>query len=149
MMPRASLFICLLSLTIIASAQTTSRLESGRPIERALKSGEKHSYLITAPVDNFLQVIVEQRGIEVQLALLDTNGKELFIVDELVGLQGSRSLSYLATTAGELRIEVRAEDERPNGHYEVRLNALRTATPDDRNRVAAIMGLADVGGIGH
>jgi CHAT domain-containing protein/Flp pilus assembly protein TadD len=143
MMPRASLFICLLSLTIIASAQTTSRLESGRPIERALKSGEKHSYLITAPADNFLQVIVEQRGIEVQLALHDTNGKELFIVDESVGLQGSRSLSHLATTAGELRIEIRTEGERSNGRYEVRLNTLRTATPDDRNRVAAITGLAE------
>lgn len=38
------------------------RLEPNQPIERELKGGESHSYQITLAADEYLHVVVEQRG---------------------------------------------------------------------------------------
>jgi hypothetical protein len=55
----------------------TRPLSFGIPIERALTSGESHSYQITLAADQYLQVEVAQRGINVILELFDPTGKRL------------------------------------------------------------------------
>jgi len=76
------LFACLLLFWgSLASAQTrvdSSRvapdvrtLEFGKPIERELKGAEVHAYQVTLATGQFLHVVVEQRGIDVVVKVLD------------------------------------------------------------------------------
>src|SRR5258708_34169059 len=49
----------------------------GIPIERALISGESHSYQVALAADQYLQVEVAQRGVNVILPVVDPAGKKV------------------------------------------------------------------------
>jgi hypothetical protein len=63
------------------SAQETGSLEPGKPIERELSGGQSHSYKITMVSGQYLQVVVDQRGIDVAVALFTPDGKKISEVD--------------------------------------------------------------------
>ncbi|MEP7270540.1 MAG: CHAT domain-containing protein [Acidobacteriota bacterium] len=120
--------------------QAPPQLEAGRAIERPISGGEKHAYRIAVAAGQFLQIVVDQRGIDLALALLAPDEKELLVVDSPTGANGPESFSYFAEQPGELRVEVRGGDDRSaRGRYELRLTTLRAATPDDRTRASAEM----------
>src|SRR5262245_47774555 len=50
-------------------AQENIPLEPGKPIERGLSGGQSHSYLITMTAGQYLEVSVDQRGIDVLVTL--------------------------------------------------------------------------------
>jgi hypothetical protein len=59
-----------------ANNQTTvqpeiSLLEPGKPIEREMKGGESHSYVIKLAANQYLQAVIEQKGIDVVVAIYD------------------------------------------------------------------------------
>src|SRR5438045_653402 len=58
----------LASMAVVAQTDI-SQLEPGRLIERELKGGESHGYVIGMKQDQFLRVSVEQRGINVVVKL--------------------------------------------------------------------------------
>ena len=137
-----SLYLLLLVATHpAASAQLQSelrRLELNQPIERELAGGEAHSYLLTLTANQFCQIVVEQRGIDVVVALFDPNGKQLVKMDGLNGSFGPEQVTFVATDAGAYRLEVYSlEKNAPAGRYEVKLEALRTVTPPDQSRITA------------
>jgi hypothetical protein len=63
------------------SAQETDSLEPGKPIERELSGGQSHSYKITMISGQYLQVVVDQRGIDVAVALFTPDGKKISETD--------------------------------------------------------------------
>ncbi|MCW5966885.1 MAG: CHAT domain-containing protein [Blastocatellales bacterium] len=135
---RASTLTLLLLLTLPASAQTPTRLETNRTFERSLSGGEKHSYSIAVLTGQFLHASVDQRGIDVVVALLTADGRELIAADSPTGATGKEQLFYLSPNSAELRIEVRAaEDRARSGRYELRIVTLRAATDADRALIAA------------
>jgi CHAT domain-containing protein len=87
----------------------------------------------------YLKVIVEQRGVDVVIRLVGPAGKQLTEVDNGPdGTQGMESISGVADTAGEYRLEVMVLDkEAPSGRYQIRIEELREASQKDRTRVAA------------
>lgn len=112
-------------------------LERGKPVERELKGGESHLYTIALADDEYLQVVVEQRGIDVVLALVGPDGKNLSEVDDSKAAQ--ESLSFVAEHAGDYRLEVRAaEKDATAARYEANLVALRAPTADDRSLAEAV-----------
>jgi CHAT domain-containing protein/Tfp pilus assembly protein PilF len=112
-------------------------LELGKPIERELKGGESHSYKITLAADEYLQVVVEQRGIDVVLTLVGPDGKSHSEVDSSKAAQ--ESLSFVAERAGDYRLEVRpTQKDAASASYEVNLVALRAPTADDRSLAEAL-----------
>src|SRR5215510_1691297 len=53
------------------------RLAVGVPIDRELAGGKAHSYQIMLTAGQYLHVVVEQRGIDVVVALFPPDGKQI------------------------------------------------------------------------
>src|SRR5436305_9609114 len=58
-----------------------TELRAGAPIERELASGESHRYRLEVPATGSLLVTVEQRGIDLAVAVARPDGRELPPVD--------------------------------------------------------------------
>ena len=134
----------LLLLSLFAGAHAaqngkdTPTLEPGRPLTGKLAGGQSHSYAVVLKAGQFLLVVVEQRGIDIVVALFDPGGKKIVEVDSPNGKEGPEPLSFVAETPGTYRLEVRSlEDDAPAGSYEAKVRELRAATARDVGRVAA------------
>src|SRR5438132_12287818 len=132
-----TVIVLVVFLSSFSSAQNTTpdvrQLEQGNPIERELAGGEIHAYSIQMTEGQFLSVMVDQRGIDVAVALLGPDGKQIEAIDSPNGTTGPEPVSVLAKVSGLYRIEVRSPDKLAHaGRYEVRIEALRQATPEDK-----------------
>src|SRR5919197_4534831 len=114
-------------------------LSVGRPVEREMKGGEAHAYRVSVGAGQFARVVVEQKGIDVVVAVTGADGKPVIEVDNnLTGTRGPEEVLLVAEAAATYRVEVRSlEKGAAPGSYEVRLAELRAATETDRTRVAA------------
>jgi hypothetical protein len=113
-------------------------LTPGHPIEREISSARSHSYRIALDAGKYLRVHVEQRGIDVTVALLTPDGKMVAESKSDNGNFGPETVSMIAGEPVEIRLEVRGPDwEAPSGRYEVKISDLRMATEQDRKRVDA------------
>lgn len=113
-------------------------LPPNQAIERTLEGGGTHSYKVRLKVGEYFHADVEQRGVDVRLVLIEDGSKEIVSRDRPNGTQGAESLSFIATRGGEYRLEVSAPDEGATpGQYEIRRDAPRTPTTQDRKRVEA------------
>jgi hypothetical protein len=118
-------------------AQETDSLESGKPIERELSGGQSHFYKITMISGQYLQVVVDQRGIDVAVALFAPDGKKISEVDSEHQVEGSEIVSAIAEATGAYLIEARsAEKTAKAGRYRIKVEELREATAEDKYRVA-------------
>ncbi|HKX27286.1 MAG TPA: CHAT domain-containing tetratricopeptide repeat protein [Blastocatellia bacterium] len=108
-------------------------LEPGRPIERELSGGQSQAYRLTPAAGNYVKVVIDQRGIDVVAALFDLDGQPMLEVDLESRARGSETVEMVAEAAGDYRLTVRPRLQRAAaGHYEIRIEELRTATEDDR-----------------
>ena len=126
-------------LEISTSKQSDAEtLEPQKPIEREVKPGQSHSYQVAATADQFLSVVVEQRGIDIMIRLLSPAGKTLSELNNAKGPQGTETLIAIADVTGTFRVEVSpAEKNSATGSYGIKLIALRLPTDDERSLVKA------------
>jgi CHAT domain-containing protein/Tfp pilus assembly protein PilF len=118
-----------------------SEIKPGLPIERELAGGQAHTYRITLMQEQYLHVVVEQKGIDVVVTAFHPDGQKIVAVDSPNGKQGPEPVLLLTSATGDYRIEVKAL--KPNaapGRYEIRIESLRGATTKDRDRVSADRG---------
>jgi len=119
------------------SAQESDSLEPGKPIEREISGGQSHSYKITMISGQYLHVVVDQRGIDVAVALFTPDGKKISEVDSEHIVEGSETVSTIAEAPGAYLIEVRSpEKTAKTGRYEIKVEELRAATVEDKYQVA-------------
>jgi CHAT domain-containing protein/Tfp pilus assembly protein PilF len=119
-------------------AEAIPTLEVGKPIERELASGQSHTYQMSLVAEQYLNVVVEQRGIDVVVILSGPDGNKLVEVDSPNGTDGPEPVKWVAENAGRHRLEVRSlEKDAKSGKYEVKLVELRAATSRDRNLAEA------------
>src|SRR4030095_6781019 len=64
-------------------------LTFGTAIDRDLSRGEKHNYSFTLKAGQFVQAVVEQRGIDVTVAVFGPEGVQLTRVDRPTSTQGN------------------------------------------------------------
>src|SRR4029453_586686 len=101
---------------------------------------EVHSYPLTLTAGQFLQLTVEQLGIDVALILCSPGDGRGIRVDSPGGERGPEPLSLVTEVAGTYRLRVaslHSKDEDLPGRYQIRLLELRGAKPEDRRRVMA------------
>src|SRR5262249_52031220 len=99
-------------------AQESISLEPGMPVERELSGGQSHSYKIMLVSGQYLHIAVEQRGIDVAVALVTPDGKKIAEVDSERAAVGAETVSGIAEAAGAYRIEVHsAEKTAKTGRY--------------------------------
>src|SRR5262249_23504514 len=117
-------------------------LEKGKPIEREIAAGQTEQYRLTLTEGQYVQVVVEQKGVDIVIVLLGPDGKKLDEVDSQNTRQGTETLSFISTMSGSYRVEVHPlketlAKEAPAGRYEIRVAELRAATEQDQNRMSA------------
>ena len=74
--------------TVEAISQQVRKLETGKKIERALRGGESHIYEIEIHAGQYLNAVIEQRGIDVVVRVIAPDGKHLVEIDSPNGDQG-------------------------------------------------------------
>jgi len=128
------------SLIAYASMQAGDEREllPNTPIERELGSGEVHVYKITLGAATYLRLLITPRDINLQPQLIAPGGSENIGVPFFPNEKGTMFFSLVAESPGSYRLEIRAtEDNAKAGRYEVKVEELRSATEQDRIRVAA------------
>lgn len=137
--PRGFFVLGLLIATGLGAAQPEAldSLSLGDVVERQIAEGETHSYSLQAPAGHFLQVVVTQHGVDVELVLRDADGEELLHRDSLHGTEGRDRLSTITEESGRLALQISTGDAEPGSHYVLRLAALRPALETDRALVQA------------
>jgi CHAT domain-containing protein len=139
--PRRGVFVlaaALCSLPAVLFCQQSTPLTPGTALERALKGGESHSFQISLTAGQFLQISVEQEGIDVEVIAFGTKGERLSHTDSQNGLWGPEPVVLIAEQSGVYQVQVDSPDKSaPEGRYEIRIVALRDATEDDRKHVVA------------
>ena len=130
-----------LALSLIVTGQTvpSRELRDHQPnqvVEREITGLEKHGYRISLEKNGFLQVRVEQKGVDVALKLLDANSQVVTTMDSPNGKDGPEILSFVAEQASSVVLEVSVLDAKAEkGNYLIRREGARRATERDKRRV--------------
>lgn len=125
-----SLICCLLAATVKAQDQA---LQLGTPIERQLAGRQSYTFTVTLRENQFAQVAVDQRGIDVVVQVSSPDGKNIGDFDSPTGDNGLESVPFVAAAAGSYRIVVSPlmKDEAKPGKFEIKLVELRDATEEE------------------
>src|SRR5215471_13591060 len=83
-----SFLLLIACLQSVAKAQGLHVLDPGKPVEREIAGGESHTYEIKLTAGQFMQVIVEQKSIDVALTLNGADSK-LLIDSDMTGHVGA------------------------------------------------------------
>src|SRR5215471_10382769 len=57
------------------------KLEQGHAVERELKGEESHTYEISLEAGQYVNIVVDQRGVDVKVTVIGPDGKLLFEFD--------------------------------------------------------------------
>lgn len=110
----------------------------GAAIDRELSGGEKHCFSFTLEAGQFVQAVVEQRGIDAVVAIFGKDGERLTRVDRPNSMYGLETASLIAPSSGAYRLQIQSwQGASIRGRYRVTLNEPRAAISADENRVAA------------
>jgi hypothetical protein len=126
-----SFFTCF---TITANAQYPGTTQlSATPIERTLGAGQTHEFTIKVEENSFVQVAVDQRGIDVIVKVFAPDSKSLGEFDSPTGASGVENVAFVAAAAGNYRIVVGPLDPTVTGEgrYQITLVELRAATDQE------------------
>ena len=87
-------------------------LEVGKPVEREIGGGATHRYSIRLEPGQLLDATVEQKGVDVEVVLLDSDGKTVLAVDSPID---QKSLLDRFAAAGVKALTMPALAEMPQG----------------------------------
>ncbi len=140
----ALLLLSLLTPAAMSVSQQAVQLHDALPLspnlprERELTGGQRHSYQLSLLAEQYFQLEIEQKGIDVVVSLIAPDNKKLLEVDGPTGATGEEILAFVTDKAGTYLVEVRSlEKEAAPGKYEIKLVELRNARPNDRPLVEA------------
>ena len=118
---------------LTANAQSPNTLQLGTPIERTLAPGYAHEFTVTLEANNFIQLAVEQRGIDVIVKVFTPAGKNIGEYDSPNGADGPEHVSFVGIAAGSYRITVSPLDphDAATGRYQIKLLEQRQANEQE------------------
>ncbi len=109
----------------------------GQELERFFETRTPHRYTVDLAAGEFVEFLVEQRGIDVAVTVREPAGELYSRTDSPNGQQGSERVVLLAEDAGRYRIEVVPLAGNAEGSYGVGIATRRPASPRDRKLVTA------------
>lgn len=114
------------------------------PLE--LRGGETHEYALPLTRGEYVRLVVEQRGIDVVVAVFAPDGTKLAEVDSPNGANGPEPVPIAPKSDGRYRVEVRAFDANAKpGQYAIRVEerltprAYRQRLAEERKRDEAVI----------
>lgn len=128
------LFLSLIALSgwAHASEPEITKLETGKHFEHQIAGTEVYSYQLDLAVDQFAEVTVDQRGIDLAIWTYDPNGQKIAEVD---GIRAGdyESIIFVGEIAGAYRLEIRTTSPTAApGQYDIKIKELRPATQKDK-----------------
>jgi CHAT domain-containing protein/tetratricopeptide (TPR) repeat protein len=125
----------------LAHAQTTTSqqiepLSANQTISKEIRGGQSHRFGITLTAGQFVQIVVEQQGIDVKAAAFKSPDEKIIEVDLPNGYFGPEVIFLTATQQTNYVIQVSA-DTQTVGHYELRVEGPREKSADDDRRIEA------------
>ena len=127
------LLTLLLLVVFYSAANAQTALQSGSPIERELQPGQQQEFTVDLQENNFIQLVVEQRGIDVTVKVFSPAGKSLGEFDTPNGAEGPEHVSFVAIAAGSYRVVVGPLDPKgtTTGKFEIKIVEVRKATDQE------------------
>jgi CHAT domain-containing protein len=109
-------------------------LTPGPSVARELSGSQPHRYQLTLSAGQYAQVTVEPLGIPLKVEFTGADGQAQTQADNTSERQ---TLRWVADRTGDYRLSISAGAQPvPAGRYKITLDALRPATPQDRESVA-------------
>jgi len=124
------LLLSFFAATPLASGQSVT-LQPGTPIERSLSAGQTHNFFVNLENDQFLQLVVDQKGVDVIVRVFSPEGRRVGEFDSPNGTDGPENVTVIAEATGLYRIDVAPlgqTENPPPGRYEIRIVEIRKAT---------------------
>ena len=116
--------------------QQVKQLEAAKPVEREIVGGERHSYRVMMETGQFLRLIVEQKGVDVTIALSKPSGEKIVDVNAEDGFLGVEQLLFLSEAKGNYRLDVWSVGNGVKaGRYGIKVEEMRKANAQDEERV--------------
>src|SRR5262245_22812582 len=107
--PALTALLFVLTASISAYSQTKT-VEPEKAIEQTIAAGETHSYTMTLAAGTSGAVDLDQKGLNLTLTILSSEGKKLRTAD-LTGVGFSEEVSFVAQDTTTYRVEVSAADK--------------------------------------
>lgn len=130
---RPALLPFLFCVFLTANAQGPTTLQLGTPIERTLKPGQTQEFTLNLKENTFVQLVVEQRGIDATVKVFSPSGKVLGDFDSPNGNDGPEHVSFVGSAAGSYLIAVSPlnPDDPSPGQIEIKLLEMREANEQE------------------
>lgn len=122
-------------------------LTSGTSVERQIGPGQTQLFQVAADQDQYVQLVVDQHGIDVFITVSSPSGKVLGEFDSPNGKEGPENVSFVASSPGTYLIAVaplKDQDVKP-GKIEIRIIEIRQATDSELEATRNREGLKDKG----
>lgn len=133
--------VLLVTYPIVAAQNTPAVLEAGKPISRQLLGPNRDVFLVNLGPGQFLHLSVMQDGIDVLTTVFHPDGSKMLDVDSPIGKMGLEEVQFVADIAGAYRIEIHAASETEKGKYDIKIEELRLARPDEKKQSSEIQTL--------
>lgn len=132
-MRKVRAFLLPLVICVYLTANAQSTLQPGTPIERSLGLSQVQEFTVNLQENTLIQVVVEQRGIDVIVRVFSPAGKSLGEFDSPNGDDGPEHVSFVAIAAGAYRIAVSPLDPQSTvtGRFEIKILEMRDATDQE------------------
>ena len=132
------LVFCLIYSPLTATAQKVAQkgpgtLQPGTPVERQLGPGQTQEFTVDLEENNLIQLVVEQKSIDVIVKTFTPSGKSIGEYDSPNGNDGPENVSFVAASAGNYRIAVSPLDpwDTTTGRYQIKIVEVRPASDQE------------------
>ena len=113
-------------------------LALGVTVGREIKGGETHQYHAKLVAGQYAHVVIKRIGVNLLAAVSAPDGRTLTSYESPAGPQSTLTISLVAETSGLYDIGVTpVEKWAAEGRYEIQLEDVREAAPDDEKRAGA------------
>jgi tetratricopeptide (TPR) repeat protein len=121
-----------------------SRLELGSVFTEIIPGKGSSSYSIDARAGQYVRVIVEQQGVDVEVTLLSANGDVLITVNNAKGTRGREVVSLVADHDENFRINIKTVEPKPRpANYQISIAEQRESVEQDAKRINAERSVAE------
>jgi len=118
---------------LTAHAQGPFTLQPGTPIEHTIGPNQTQQFDITIEENTFVQLVVDQRGIDVVVKVLSPSGKTIGEYDSPNGNDGPEHVSFVGVSAGIYNIMVSPlnSGDGATGKFEIKVLEVREANEQE------------------
>jgi len=117
-------------------------------VEKKIAAGQTHTYGISLQEDQYVRLVVDQKGIDLGVRVSDEDGRRIGDFDTPNAAGGPESIVFISERSGTYRIELQPLDEFRNpapGQYEIRVVELRKASDQELRTGRALLTLRTKG----